>query len=420
MTRFKDHKIVHSPIESWTVWNPTPVKDPDVTRSWVDRLDYSENNPDWLNLTRKSQPVGGRFQVKRHIYEEYNSIGDEPYLMYENRQPYPRYYARVYHSAFRSTVTDAHFPTLGYTPDATLAAWGRAQIAATAPTGEAYDLANLLGELREGIPKASSLLQTFRSESFKKSAGRETVKSLSKAGASDYLAYQFAVRPLAGEVKDFARTVSSAGRLWDQYMRDSGRLIKRRRAEPVVHTTNVVDMGNPYPLPYLNNYYYQPGAKSRMRLQRVERTSTRRWFVAAYKYWLPANPLGRYVSQANHVLGTTLDVGDLYALTPWSWMLNWFTDANVLAKNIDLFTTDHLVMPWCYVMEHKTSEIEYVWSGRDIYNCLPKKDVTFRQVFRTETKHRIPASPYGFSLNWDGFSPSQLAILGALGITRGG
>jgi len=35
-----------------------------------------------------------------------------------------------------------------------------------------------------------------------------------------------------------------------------------------------------------------------------------------------------------------------------------------------------------------------------------------------ETKERVTASPFGFGLTWDGFTPYQMAILAALGVTR--
>ncbi len=78
-------------------------------------------------------------------------------------------------------------------------------------------------------------------------------------------------------------------------------------------------------------------------------------------------------------------------------------------------------MPYGYVMEH-TVQTTVIESTGGWYVVSPGKfqrmpDIKF--VVVDETKQRLRATPYGFGLSWDGFSPEQLAILASLGITRG-
>jgi type IV secretory pathway TrbF-like protein len=103
-------------------------------------------------------------------------------------------------------------------------------------------------------------------------------------------------------------------------------------------------------------------------------------------------------------------------LAPWSWAADWVGDAGTLMKNVSLLNRDNLVMPYAYLMETKTVEVNYQLSGIR-YKAYPGEQI-FRQSFITEVKSRIQASPYGFDVDWPDLSGRQLGILGALGISK--
>jgi hypothetical protein len=69
------------------------------------------------------------------------------------------------------------------------------------------------------------------------------------------------------------------------------------------------------------------------------------------------------------------------------------------------------------MMEHSIKTDIYTFFGKSgIYG---RPDLTVPPLrLVTETKKRVPASPFGFGITWDGLSPLQVSILGALGITR--
>lgn len=85
-------------------------------------------------------------------------------------------------------------------------------------------------------------------------------------------------------------------------------------------------------------------------------------------------------------------------------------------NNISLFTNDGLVMRYGYVMEHRRVENHYRLYGIRLAGM--QEDLRLEQKFGRETKARVRASPFGFGLSFDGFTPRQMAILAALGITR--
>jgi hypothetical protein len=78
--------------------------------------------------------------------------------------------------------------------------------------------------------------------------------------------------------------------------------------------------------------------------------------------------------------------------------------------------TDGLVMHYGYVMEHVVESDEIVLSGWTPQKGSFPSDLKI--VVVRETKTRLRASPYGFGLTFEDFSPRQLAILAALGISR--
>jgi hypothetical protein len=76
---------------------------------------------------------------------------------------------------------------------------------------------------------------------------------------------------------------------------------------------------------------------------------------------------------------------------------------------------DGLVIQYGYVMEHKVTTRSYYNDGAHSY----KGDYVVSPVHLFyETKRRVRASPFGFGLDWSGFTPRQLAITAALGLTR--
>jgi len=112
--------------------------------------------------------------------------------------------------------------------------------------------------------------------------------------------------------------------------------------------------------------------------------------------------------------GLRVTPAHLYAITPWSWLVDWFTGlGNWLGYLQDSFL-DSLVGRECYIM--KKTHIT-----RSFRIAVPFKTGSRNFIFTREIvcKHRDPfSSPYGPSISWGGLSPRQLSILAALGLTR--
>jgi hypothetical protein len=126
--------------------------------------------------------------------------------------------------------------------------------------------------------------------------------------------------------------------------------------------------------------------------------------------------MAQFATYADKVLGASLTPETLWNLAPWSWAVDWFSNTGDVLHNLQSFQSDGLVMRYGYMMVHTIVKDTYRLSSSNLGNDSSSGVSPLAYV--TETKTRAKANPYGFGASWNGLSPHQLAILGALGITR--
>lgn len=308
-----------------------------------------------------------------------------------------------------------YWPTAPSQSDSHLIALGAVAIARCKPTNSVSGLAVALGELkREGIPSIVGS-QAWRARS-------KSLREKSRASGSEYLNLQFGWLPLVRDVIDVANAVQQSERIIAQYKKDDGKLVRRRYEFPLIEEftepTKLSAKRYPKTATALTAYMYnfQPGD-----VYVTKKKTVRRYFSGAFTYHLPVRQgaLGRLQSDAafaRKLYGLTLDPEVLWSLTPWSWAADWFANVGGILSNVSDAVTDGLVMPYGYMMEHTIETWTY-----EIRNLtLPARLIPPPLSLTTETKRRVTATPYGFGLTWEGFSPYQLSILAALGISRRG
>lgn len=113
--------------------------------------------------------------------------------------------------------------------------------------------------------------------------------------------------------------------------------------------------------------------------------------------------------------GARITPSNIYRATPWTWLIDWFIN---VGDHFDLLTdiaVDSIVCQYLYLSAHKRTI-------RRLTQTLPfhnPGNVTLQWEYIISTKERVGASsPYGFSLSWDTLTPRQMAIIGALGLSR--
>jgi len=282
-----------------------------------------------------------------------------------------------------------------------------------APTAAEGNLAAFLGELREGLPRLP---------------GRVLAKKPSLPhGGDEYLNWKFGIQPLEGDLKKLASGILDFHKRVQQYQRDSGKIIRRRRH--LSDTRREVDVftGNGGDVTYLpamvsggelSTYFYD----SLGSLKIIDIVDQSTWFAGSYSYYLNEahdflGKMDRYAELANHALGTDFNVDTAWQLTPWSWLVDWFSDANSFIKNIVALSNDSLVARYAYVMHH--TKVTRMCTVTGMHLRPGASGPTSVSAFRTiESKKRTSATPYGFGVNMGTLSNTQNAILGALGLTR--
>lgn len=289
---------------------------------------------------------------------------------------------------------------------------GTTAIARTIPTNPVAGFAVTLGELHEGFPKlVGSLL--FKSG----------LKKVLKGSGDEILNFEFAWKPLINDLLKWAHAYSHADKLWDQFLRDSGRRVRRRYTFPKTTEVLLSDVvsatphggGGPLTVPSL----WQGGVTT-FPLYREEILERNRWFSGAFTYFVDADKSQRKEwklasRRIQYLYGTKITPQVLWNLAPWSWAADWVTNLGDIVTNFTRFSEDGLVMPYGYMMELSVRRATY-----RMRNVTPKgyniPDLT--QVLTQTVKYRRQATPYGFGLDEQSFTARQWAIIGALGLSR--
>lgn len=240
---------------------------------------------------------------------------------------------------------------------------------------------------------------------------------VAKAAGSEYLSAQFGWLPLISDMKNTAQSVKDGNKIMENYRSASGTLVHREFAfdDIVSETEEVVTKGTrcSYGSVNVTSFNGTPADVTRKR-----KSVVKRWFSGSFTYDASHDSLQRcleFSPEADKLFGLTLTPDVVWELTPWSWAIDWFSNAGNVISNATSFGLAGLVMKYGYVMEETSVTDTYSMPSTGLKNVDgPPPDVVISSI----TKRRREANPFGFGVTWDGLSPTQLAITAALGITR--
>jgi len=329
-------------------------------------------------------------------------------------RPYSNHYVGVVPQIpAGSTITDRKTgvnvcwaPTVTASSLSELDAFGTTAISQCAPANPHAQILTSIGELyRDGLPSA---------------VGVKTIRD--RDPGSEFLNYQFGIAPLVSDLKDLHRSLTESERILARYLRESGRLVRRRYEQPEVIESSVTtsvgstEVGKPSLVTSLYD-----GSRSGATKKLTTTVTSRKWFSGAFTYHAAIpdgllNNMRLRIQEYNHLFGILPTPAVLWNLTPWSWAFDWVANMGDVLNNVSMFQSDGLVLAYGYVMEHKTITREYHLYGYSLLNAGAVNEV---QRFTSEVKSRRRATPFGFGLKLDGFSDRQWAILVALGLSQG-
>jgi len=299
--------------------------------------------------------------------------------------------------------------------------YGTRAIKQVSPTKMAANLTQLVAELRIQLPKKpfATISQTYRK------------RDLPSASADEYLNMVFGWQPTVSDFLKIAQACVNSHEILTNFYANAGQQVRRRYGfEPIIESKSWYDepyySGLAYYLdpnsPYAGNFY-PPNKYENAQgwIYCTETKETNYWFSGAFQYAIPsgssaADKIAEMAATAKKLLGIqglTLDLA--YQLIPFSWLLDYFASVGDIISNASMFSQDNLVMPYAYLMRRTVVKRVYGHSGVTFYSG-PTGPITHSEVFTD--KRRVRATPYGFGLSPDGFTPAQWAILAALGLTK--
>lgn len=278
---------------------------------------------------------------------------------------------------------------------------GTTAIARVTPTNAIASVATSLGELREGLPSIP---------------GKTTFKE-GKIGSigSEYLNLEFAIKPTLADIAKFKKARLTQEKKLAQLYRDSGRMVRRRYTfPPEVSTTTVRRQDVPYVPPGTSLTSYEASVGD---LEIVTRTENRFSFSGAFTYFMPKQEgFAQKMSELDAIYGIYPDAEALWNLMPWSWAIDWVSNTGDLIQNLTSFSQDGLVLRYGYIMCHTLVRVDMTWTGNLSDGDVLVPDRLHTQ-YRYERKQRRRATPYGFGLDFGAFTPRQIAIIAALGMS---
>lgn len=364
-------------------------------------LTDSQGHPYRL-LGKTDSDIGGSFGTVKHFYSEWNNM---PEVIHS--WPYP--HAGGYHFrgkgqyAAVATVGYGNFPEAQISSNNELDVLGTQIIANILPTNPVAGLAVAIGEIREGLPSIVG------SSAFKHRLAR------ARSAGDEYLNVEFGWKPLLSDLRAFSDAITKEETLLRQYIRNSGRRIKRRVSLPeTIEVSTEYKKGIAQPI-LSTPLYWQPEGD----LEIITTVKRKQWFSGCFTYYV-GDPRTTDVNLRNAALRNKL-YGDrvtpevIWDLTPWSWAADWFADTGAVLHNIGAFLNDGLVMPYAYVMETTSVTKEYILKNVQYANTDGPS--AMGQTFTTESKVRRRATPFGFGLTPGDLNARQIAILAALGLT---
>jgi hypothetical protein len=264
-------------------------------------------------------------------------------------------------------------------------------------------------------------------------------RNLPKNIGSEYLNIVFGWAPLVSDVLKVCEAIVKIDDVITQYQRDAGpeKTVRRtRKLDPVRNSTtstvsNNVRLGFPYGpngvYPGIDVFRHQvtgalipqangfAGHSGRLTLE--ENTYEQYSFVARWQYYLGSDSpifgkMRTYAQLARKTLGIRLDLELLWELTPWTWMLDWFANiGDILAINAAI-ASDSQVLQYAYLTRHYQVTHKYTHTGVTFGDGNATGPITSLVSFKRH--QRVRATPYGFSVNLNGLTPQQIAILASL------
>jgi hypothetical protein len=199
--------------------------------------------------------------------------------------------------------------------------------------------------------------------------------------------------------------------------------------KPVTESTPISDISTEYAYPFANVYGSPPnlaGWTGKTVYSVTRKIEERVWWSGHFRYFIPDTGSSHWNRAARlHLFGGVPTPELMWELTPWSWLIDWFSNVGDVVSNISPNAVGYPGLVDSYAMHSRKQTT--VYSATSTVNP-PASGAPYRwnsgtfEYATTETeeyKTRMGGgNPYGWNVQLPDLSAGQLAILAALGISR--
>lgn len=313
-------------------------------------------------------------------------------------------------------------------PVSSLSAFAQQAYTRAAPTAVIFDAANFLGELREGLPRLSLSVLKDASKFY-------------KGLGSDYLNVEFGWKPFINDLIKMGKALQGH----TDFLSQQGKRVHRRLGAPPIRTSHESSSTTPTGFTFRlgNQGLREPafglptdplGSSNVIGLSGnysfIRTMERQQWFEGEFTNFMPLgfDPTN-YLDRLNQLINVKLTPETLWNLAPWSWLVDWNLRLGDTIKANQMAANNKLIMHYGYAMEHTilrdvlsldfSNTLRSQPGGAVKWSYFPILPEKYTAVATTEYKRRIRANPYGFNVGGtSALNSGQLAILGALGLTR--
>jgi len=304
---------------------------------------------------------------------------------------------------------------------------------------ELKDLPHMLRTTSEGFAHAWEQDATRIRDSVGSKFNKSVEFMQPRNAADHFLNHQFGWVPFVSDLQSMIHVYFESRDLLIRTVKENGRWVRKRR---VLETTDDDTLVNHYDTPscipgqsdfIVNGQGYQSdqnimdfrivngslsGGATDIRIRETKTV----WAVGSFRFYRPEfddNLIG-FESQLVNIqrlltlYGARINPTTLWKITPWSWLVDWFVHLGDFIAHWDDYVNDGIVAKYLYVCQtyrrDVTKTVQFYFKSGTFAHSWQRSFVS---------KRREPAdSPYGFNRPWSSITPSQWAILGAIGIGR--
>lgn len=291
-------------------------------------------------------------------------------------------------------------PGVSAVPMQDASAWAATAYSKLKPTKPEFSGLNALYELRE-FP---DMVHQFR----------ERLQNFRDLG-KHYLGANFGWKPFLSDLKNLVDLQQRAQKKLKQLIRDNGKPVRRRKILSDLQDDPVIEEGEPWgywlPQSYLTaTPHYRQTTVYRDRI----------WASARFRYWLPEGPKDVKWNRImmGRLYGLDLTPSVIYNAIPWSWLVDWFSNVGDVVENLDAGVADRLAADYFYVMRHTSRDRARTTNAQYMRRSGEMVKLTGTAFSSSFCKTRLKGDPFGFNTKQEDLNGMQLAILGALGLSR--